>query len=56
MFEIMKLYDKNNYPNIDVIFTFDRILLYQLENAFFVIDKKVQKKGILSFLFKSSKN
>lgn len=55
MFEIMKLYDKNNYPNIDVIFTFDRILLYQLENAFFVIDKKVQKKGILSFLFKSSK-
>ncbi len=56
MFEIMNLYDKSNYPNIDVIFTFDRILLYQLENAFFVIDKKIQKKSILSFLFRNSKN
>ena len=37
---------ENNYKNMDVIFTFDRILLYQLENAFFVVDHKESKKGI----------
>ena len=51
MFDIMKLYEQNNYENIDVIFTFDRILLYQLENAFFVIEQKAPKKGLFSFLF-----
>ena len=56
MFEIMNLYEENNYKNMDVIFTFDRILLYQLENAFFVVDHKESKKGIFSFLFKGIKN
>ena len=55
MFEIMKLYEENNYEHIDIIFTFDRILLYQLENAFFVISKDTHKKGILSFLFRGRK-
>ena len=49
MFEIMKLYEENNYEHID------RILLYQLENAFFVISKDTHKKGILSFLFRGRK-
>ena len=56
MFDIMNLYNQNNYENIDVIFTFDRILLYQLENAFFVIDQKAPKKGLFSFLFRGRKN
>ena len=56
MFEIMNLYEENNYKNMDVIFTFDRILLYQLENAFFVVDHKESKKSIFSFLFKGIKN
>ena len=55
MFDIMKLYEENSYENLDVIFTFDRILLYQLENAFFVINKDAPKKGILSFLFRGRK-
>ena len=56
MFDIMNLYEENNYKNMDVIFTIDRILLYQLENAFFVVDHKESKKGIFSFLFKGIKN
>lgn len=56
MFDIMKLYEKNNYENIDIIFTFDRILLYQLENAFFIIEHKKAKKGLFSFLFKGKNN
>ncbi len=56
MFEIMNLYKENTYENIEVIFTFDRILLYKLENAFFVIDQKTPKKGIFSFLFRGIKN
>lgn len=56
MFDIMDLYEKNNYQNIDVIFTFDRILLYQLENAFFIVEHKAPKKGFFDFLFKGRKS
>lgn len=56
MFNIMSLYEKNNYQNIEVIFTFDRILLYQLENSFFVVEHKAPKKGFFDFLFKGRKS
>lgn len=56
MFNIMNLYNSNSYENIDVIFTFDRILLYQLEDAFFTIEQNPPKKGLFSFLFRGRKN
>lgn len=53
MIEIMSMI-KENYEelNIDIIYTYDRILLYNLEDAFFSIEEKQSKKNIFSFLFR----
>ena len=53
MIEIMSMI-KENYEelNIDIIYTYDRIVLYNLEDAFFSIEEKQSKKNIFSFLFR----
>ena len=39
--------------NIDIIYTYDRILLYNLQDAFFSPEEKQSKKNLFSFLFKN---
>lgn len=53
MIEIMSMIkSRQEEVNIDIIFTFDRILLYNLEEAFFALEEKQNKKNLFSFLFK----
>ena len=54
MLEIMNVI--KNRPesiNIDIVYTYDRILLYNLDEAFFLPQEKHSKKGLFSFLFKN---
>lgn len=53
MLEIMSMIkSRQDEVNIDIIFTFDRILLYSLKEAFFALEEKQSKKNLFSFLFK----
>lgn len=52
MLEIMSMIkNKEEGVNIDIIYTYDRILLYNLDEAFFALEEKQSKKNIFSFLF-----
>ncbi len=48
--EIIK--SKKEEISMDVIYTYDRILLYKLEDAFFAFEEKQSKNKLLSFLFR----
>ena len=53
MLEIMNMIkNRQEEVNIDIIYTYDRILLYNLEDAFFSLEEKQSKKNLFSFLFK----
>ena len=53
MIEIMNMIkDRQEEVKIDIIYTYDRILLYNLEDAFFALEEKQGKKKLFSFLFK----
>ena len=53
MIEIMNMIkDRQEESNMDIIYTYDRILLYNLEESFFALDEKQNKKNLFSFLFK----
>lgn len=53
MIKIMNMIDNiQEKVDIDIIYTYDRILLYNLEDAFFTLEEKQIKKNLLSFLFK----
>lgn len=53
MLEIMNMIkDRQEEVKIDIIYTYDRILLYNLEDAFFALEEKQSKKNLFSFLFK----
>ena len=53
MLEIMNMIkNRQEEANIDIIYTYDRILLYNLEEAFFALEEKHSKKNLFSFLFK----
>lgn len=53
MLEIMSMIkNRQEEVNIDIIFTYDRILLYNLEGSFFALEEKQSKKNLFSFLFK----
>lgn len=53
MIEIMNLIkERQEEVNIDIIYTYDRTLLYNLEDAFFALEEKQSKKNLFSFLFK----
>ena len=53
MIEIMNMIkDRQEEVKIDIIYTYDRILLYNLEDAFFALEEKQSKKKLFSFLFK----
>lgn len=53
MLEIMSMIkNRQEEVNIKIIFTYDRILLYNLEESFFALEEKQSKKNLFSFLFK----
>ena len=53
MIEIMNMIkDRQEEVKIDIIYTYDRILLYNLEDAFFALEEKQCKKKLFLFLFK----
>lgn len=53
MIEVMSMIkNRQEEAKIDIIYTYDRILLYNLEDAFFSLDEKQSKKNLFSFLFK----
>ena len=55
MIEIMNiLKSREEESKINIIYTYDRILLYNLEEAFFTIEEKQVKKNIFSLLFSKS--
>ena len=55
MIEIMNiLKSRAEESKINIIYTYDRILLYNLEEAFFTIEEKQVKKNIFSLLFSKS--
>ena len=52
MINIMNIInERKEDTNVEIIYTYDRILLYNLEEAFFSIEEKKVKKNIFSFLF-----
>lgn len=52
MIEIMNvLKEREEETDIDIIYTYDRILLYNLEQAFFIVEEKQVKRNIFSLLF-----
>lgn len=54
MIEIMNMVkNKSEGVKIDIIYTYDRILLYNLQEAFFSLDEKQNKKNLFAFLFKN---
>lgn len=54
MIEIMNMVkNKSEGIKIDIIYTYDRILLYNLQEAFFSLDEKQNKKNLFAFLFKN---
>ena len=54
MIEIMNMVkNKSEGVKIDIIYTYDRILLYNLQEAFFSLDEKQSKKNLFAFLFKN---
>lgn len=54
MIEIMNMVkNKSEGAKIDIIYTYDRILLYNLQEAFFSLDEKQNKKNLFAFLFKN---
>ena len=54
MIEIMNMVkNKSEGVKIDIIYTYDRILLYNLQEAFFSLDEKKNKKNLFAFLFKN---
>ena len=54
MIEIMNMVkNKSEGVKIDIIYTYDRILLYNLQEAFFSLDEKQNKKNLFEFLFKN---
>ena len=53
MLDIMSIVkEMEEEVNMDIIYTYDRILLYNIEKAFFSLEEKHSKKSLLSFLFK----
>ena len=53
MLDIMSIVkEMEEEVNMDIIYTYDRILLYNIEKAFFLLEEKHSKKSLLSFLFK----
>ena len=54
MIEIMNMVkNKSEGVKIDIIYTYDRILLYNLQEAFFSLDEKQNKKNLFASLFKN---
>ena len=54
MIEIINMVkNKSEGVKIDIIYTYDRILLYNLQEAFFSLDEKQNKKNLFAFLFKN---
>ena len=54
MIEIMNMVkNKSEGVKIDIIYTYDRILLYNLQEAFLSLDEKQNKKNLFAFLFKN---
>ena len=54
MIEIMNMVkNKSEGVKIDIIYTYDRILLHNLQEAFFSLDEKQNKKNLFAFLFKN---
>ena len=54
MIEIMNMVkNKSEGVKIDIIYTYDRILLYNLQEAFFSLDEKQNKNNLFAFLFKN---
>ena len=54
MIEIMNMVKhRQEEVNIDIIYTYDRILLYNLEDAFFSLEEKQNKKNLFAFLFRN---
>ena len=54
MIEIMNMVkNKSEGVKIDIIYTYERILLYNLQEAFFSLDEKQNKKNLFAFLFKN---
>ena len=54
MIEIMNMVkNKSEGVKIDIIYTYDIILLYNLQEAFFSLDEKQNKKNLFAFLFKN---
>ena len=52
MIEIMNMVkNKSEGVKIDIIYTYDRILLYNLQEAFFSLDEKQNKKNLFAFFF-----
>lgn len=52
MINIMNMIEERKEEiNTEIIYTYDRILLYNLEEAFFSIEEKQVKKNLFSFLF-----
>ncbi|MEG0855160.1 MAG: replication-relaxation family protein [Terrisporobacter sp.] len=52
MIEIMSTTkEREENSNINIIYTYDRILLYNVEEAFFSLEEKQVKKNLFSFLF-----
>lgn len=52
MIDIMNMIqERKEEINIEIIYTYDRILLYNVEEAFFSIEEKQIKKNLFSFLF-----
>ncbi|WP_455539921.1 replication-relaxation family protein [Terrisporobacter sp.] len=53
MVEIMNMIkEREENVNIHIIYTYDRILLYNLDDAFFSPEERQAKKNLFSFLFK----
>lgn len=53
MLDIMSIVkEREEDSDMNIIYTYDRILLYDIESAFFLLEEKQSKKGLLSFLFK----
>ena len=52
MIEIMSMVKDMEINDMDIIYTYDRILLYNIDGAFFTLEEKQVKKNLFSFLFK----